>query len=372
MKIKGVFFAALGTFFVLAMSSPSSAVDTGPIDAVLKKTVLNDQDFKVIDDFLTQAVQDLVRIRDFTAIAQARTVILSRNSTQGQYAQRFSESAHRAIQAGFEQAQSLKPDERKTNVNISLLILIDGLHDLRLADLAIPWVKDRNMVIRYWAVHVLTSPAALAQLDSGASSNPTLASTIVARLKEVVGDSSPEILAQMAGFAAGVKVPQAEELLLQVADVRIKQYADWAVRQEFYDGGLLKLLESRIASSSPAAASAGKSAVAQRFAQLYSYAIQRYIRGTESGLLNDTQKRQLIAVLVETEEKCIGPLLNRPQLTIRRAVEKESMTALLDEHNKLLGTDTTPGELPTRFGFDYGSNRKAPIPLPDPPKKPGS
>jgi len=378
MKIKGAFFAVLGTFFVLVMSSPSAAVDPGPIDAVLKKTVLGDQDFKVIDDFLTQAVQDLVRTRDFTAIAQARTVILSRTSTQGQYAQRFSESAHRAIQAGFEQAQSLRPDERKTNVNISLLILIDGLHDLRLADLAIPWLKDKNMVVRYWAVHALTNAAALAQLDSGASSDPTLASTIVARLKEVVDDSSPEILAQMAGFAAGVKVPQGEDLLLQVADVRIKRYAEWIVKQESYDVGLLKLLESKIPSPSAGlgptgpAASAGRAAVAQRFAQLYSYAIQRYIKGSERGLLNDAQKRYLIAVLVETEEKCIGRLLNRPQLTIRRAIEKESMTALLDEHNKLLGTETTPGELPTRLGFDYGSNRKAPVPLPDPPQKTGN
>lgn len=375
MKIKGAFFAVLGAFFILAMSSQSLAVDTGPIDAVLKKTVLGDQDFKVIDDFLAQAVQDLVRTRDLTAIAQARTVILSRTSTQGQYAQRFSESAHRHIQAGFEQAQSLRPDERKTTVFINLLILIDGLHDLRLADLAIPWLKDQNMVVRYWAVHALTNTAAVEQLNSGASSNPTLVSTIVARLKEIVDDSSPEILAQIATFAANVKIPQGEELLLQVADVRIKRYAEWTVKHEFYDVGILKLLESKIpllsAGSSPMtpAASAGRPAVAQRFAQLYSYAIQRYIKGTERGLLNDPQKRHLIAVLVETEEKCIGRLLNRPQLTIRRAVEKESMTALLDEHNRLLGAETTPGELPSRLGFDYGSNRTAPIPLSDPPQK---
>jgi len=375
MKIKGAFFAVLGMFFVLAMSSQSLAVDTGPIDAVLKKTVLGDQDFKVIDDFLAQAVQDLVRTRDLTAIAQARTVILSRTSAQGQYAQRFSESAHRHIQAGFEQAQSLRPDERKTTVFINLLILIDGLHDLRLADLAIPWLKDQNMVARYWAVHALTNTAAVEQLNSGTSSDPALASTIVIRLKEVVDDSSPEILAQIATFAANVKIPQGEELLLAVADVRIKRYAEWTVKHEFYDVGILKLLESKIplpsAGSGPMTptASAGKPAVAQRFAQLYSYATQRYIKGTERGLLNDPQKRHLIAVLVETEEKCIGRLLNRPQLTIRRAIEKESMTALLDEHNRLLGAETTPGELPTRLGFDYGSNRTAPIPLPDPPQK---
>jgi len=376
MKRKGAFFAVLGTFFVLATSSGLvAAVDTGPIDAVLKKTVLGDQDFKVIDDFLAQAVQDLVRTRDFTAIAQARTVILSKTSTQGQYAQRFSESAHRHIQAGFEQAQSLRPDERKTNIDINLLILVDGLHDLRLADLAIPRLKDQNMVVRYWAVHALTSAEAVEQLNSDVSSGSALAGTIVARLKEVVDSSSPEILAQMARFAAGVKISQGEELLLAVADVRIKRYAEWTVKHEFYDVGILKLLESKIPLPSAGAGpmtpttSAGKPAVAQRFAQLYSYAIQRYIKGNERGLLTDEQKRYLIAVMVETEEKCIGRLLGRPQLTIRRAIEKESLPALLDEHNRLLGAETTPGELPSKLGFDYGSNRTAPIPLPDPPKK---
>lgn len=376
MMKKGAFFAVLGTCFILATGSELlAAVDTGPIDAVLKKTVLGDQDFKVIDDFLSQAVQDLVKTRDFTDIAKARTVILSKTSTQGQYAQRFSESAHRHIQAGFEQAQSLRPDERKTNVNINLLILVDGLHDLRLADLAIPWLKDQNMVVRYWAVHALTSPEAVEQLNSDASSGPALAGTIVTKLKEVVDSSSPEVLAQIARFAAGVKIPQGEELLLAVADARIKRYAEWTVKHEFYDIGILKLLESKIPLASAGAdlttpsTGTGKPAVAQRFAQLYSYVIQRYIKGNERGLLTDEQKRYLVAVMVETEEKCIGRLTGKPQLTIRRAIEKESLPTLLDEHNKLFGAETTPGELPSKLGFDYGSNRTAPIPLPDPPKK---
>ena len=376
MKIKGVLFAALGMFLVLATSSLSLAVDVGPIDAVLKKTVLGDQDFKVIDDFLNQAVQELVKTRNFTAIAQARTVILSRTSTQGQYAQRFSESAYKQIQSGFEQAQALRPDDRKTNVIINLLILIDGLEDMRLANLAIPWLKDQNMVARYWAVHSLTNPAAVQQLNAAASSDPTLARTIVDRLKEVVETSNPEILAQIARFAASVNIPQGEGLLVQVADVRIKSYAEWTVQHEFYDVSILKLLESKIPLSAAgsgtltATTSTGKPELSRRFAQLYSYVIQRYIKGKEKAILNDDQKRGLLSVIIETEDKCVSRLMERPQTTIRRAVERDSMTALLDEHNKLLGADAAAGQLPSKLGFDYGSNRTSPIPLPDPPLKP--
>jgi hypothetical protein len=378
MKIKGAFFAFLAVFFVLAMNSSSKAVNTADIDKVLSKTVLDEQDFKVIDDFLAEAVRELVRTRDFTSIAQLRTVILSRKSTQGQYAQRFSESAYKRIQEGFEQAQTLRPEDRKTNVTINLLILIDGLQDLRLADSAIAWLKSENMVVRYWAVHCLTNTAVVQQLASGGTSSAGLARTIVDRLKEVVETSSPEILAQMARFAVDLNIPQGEELLLQVADARIKRYADWTVQHEFYDVAILKLLESKIplTASSPGpiapTTSAGRAAVAQRFAQLYSYAIQRYIKGKERGILNDVQKRHLLSVLVETEEKCVSRLLGQPQTTIRRAVERDSMTALSDEHNRLLGAETTPGQLPSKLGFDYGSNRTAPIPLPDPPQKPGN
>jgi hypothetical protein len=105
---------------------------------------------------------------------------------------------------------------------------------------------------------------------------------------------------------------------------------------------------------------------------LYSYAIQRYIKG--AALLNDTQKSHLASVLVETEDKCIGRLLSNPQLTIRRALERQNAQAIIAEHDRLLGTATTPGQLPTTLKFDYsttttGPKRTAPLPLPNPPTK---
>lgn len=380
MKIKWVFFAILSAFSVLAINSSAVAVNTRDIDAVLKKSAINDQDKKIIDDFLAEAVVELVKTRDFTSIAQLRSVILSRKGTESQYTRQFSESAYRHILAGFEQAQTLRPEERKTNVIISLLILIDGLEDLRLADLAMGWLKDNNMVIRYWAVHSLTNPAIVQQLNSGSTSNPQLAQNITERLKEIIQTSKPEITVYIARFAAGINIPLGGELLLQVADDRIKRYADWTVTYEFYDIIILKLLESKIPLSSQGAGAATATAslsvpeTARRFAQLYSYVIQRYIKG--SNVLNDTQKQQLSSVIIEIEDKCIARLLglSRTQGALRRAIERDNLTALLEEHNKLLGDETSTGQLPSKLGFDYStspgdSKRTAPIPLPDKPQK---
>ena len=378
MKIKWAFLTILAAFFVLTINSKAVAVNTRDIDNVLKKGVIDDQDKKIIDDFLSQAVQELVKTRDFTSIAKLRTVILSRRSSQSQYAQQYSESAYKHIKSGFELAQTLRREERTTNVTISLLILIDGMEDLRLSDLAMAMLKDQNMVIRYWAVHCLTNPAIALQLNSPATSNTQLATTIIERLNEVVETSKAEILVHIARFAATVNIPQGEQLLLQVADERIKRYADWTVKHEFYDAVILKFLESKISSSSQAPAapasttSISKPAIARRFAQLYSYVIQRYIKAND--ILNETQKQQLTTVLIETEDKCISRLLGGPQVTIRRAIERTNLAALSDEHNRLLGDETNPGLLPSKFTFDYnttpnGTKRTAPIPLPEKPQK---
>jgi hypothetical protein len=383
MNIKWAFFTVLTAFFVLITSSRVLAVNTRDIDNVAKKTVIDDQDKKIIDDFLAEAVQELVKTRDFTSIAKLRAVILSRKGSQGQYAQQFSESAHKYIKAGFEQAQTLRPEERKNNVIISLLILIDGMEDLHLTDLAMGMLKDQNMVIRYWAVHCLTNPAIIQQLNSQAALNPDLATAITEQLKGLVQTSKPEILVHIARFASNINIPQGEQLLLQVADERIKRYADWMVTCEFYDDTILKLLESKITSSSGdmstpvPAATAGTPAVARSFAQLYFYIIQRYIKGYNT--LNDDQKQQLASGIIEVEENCIPRLLgiNRSQGALRKAIERDDLKALSDECNKLLGDETSSGQLPLKLGFDYGTNsngskRTAPVSLPDKPQKPAA
>jgi hypothetical protein len=381
MNVKWVFLTVLTAFFVLAANSRAIAVNTRDIDNVLKKSVIDDQDKKVIDDFLAEAVQELVKTRDFTSIAKLRSVILSRKSSKSQYAQQFSESAHKYIKAGLEQAQTLRPDERKNNVIVSLLILVDGMEDPSLSDLAMSMLKDNNMVIRYWAVHCLTNPAVVQQLNSQTASNPELAATITEQLKGVVQTSKPEILVHIARFAANIDIPEGEQLLLQVADERIKRYADWTVTCESYDVIILKLLESEIPLPSQSTGvpvpttTLRKPDVARRFAQLYSYVIQRYIKGDKT--LSDNQKQQLASVIIEIEEKCITRLLDlgRPQGALRRAIEQGDLATLSDEHNKLLGDATRSGQLPLKLRFDYGttssgSERTAPIPLPDKPQKP--
>jgi len=370
MRGKRTFLGVLAAFLVLAMHSSSEAVNTKGIERVRNKGVLDSRDFQIIDDFVNEAVRELVGTRDFSSIATIRSVILahrsSKTSVQAQYAEEFSKSALKYISSGFQEVEKLTLEGRKLKVKVNLLILMDGLSDVRLADLAIGMLKDKNAVIRYLAVRSLTNAGIVKQLNSGGADNSKLARRIVEQLGGLVDKSCPEVIRLMAEFAAAVKVAQGEDLLGQIADMRMKRYADWTVKYELLDAAILRLLYKKISSGG-----LNKAVVARRFGQLYSYVLQRYIKGRDS--LNTTQKHQLASVLVETEQSCISKLFGMRQTVIKRAVEGGDYTALLQEHSRLLGDKTRAGQLGLKLKFDYGETgdgvrRIAPLALPERPK----
>jgi hypothetical protein len=368
MNGKRVIFVVWAICLVL-MASSGSAVETGDIDVISKKDILDEKDLQIIDKFVADAVDELVKTEDFTSISKIRAAITyrsisSRESARTQYNAQFSESARKYISRAIDDAKELTSETRRFRVIVNLLILVDSLKDLRLTDVAMKCFNDED-AIRYWAVHSVTNAGVIKQLNSGAAADSELAEKITKQLEALVESSSPEVLGLMAEFAAKVNVPGGEELLLRIADCRIKKYQNWTVEHELLDGDILKLLDGKIPSEG-----AGKTSVARRFGQLYSYAIQRYIKGQE--VLSDAQKNQLASVLVETEASCISRILKVTQSVVKNAVEQGDFAALLQEHNRLLGDETKAGQLSLRLNFDYGkkpdgNRRLAPLTLPDPP-----
>ncbi|MHC4061184.1 MAG: hypothetical protein ACYSUC_00630 [Planctomycetota bacterium] len=369
MKDKWVIPAVLGALLFLVLNPAAGAVNTAEIDRVRDKNVLTSGDFQVIDDFIGEALKELVRGRQPSSVVKARMLIEQRKtsneqSAKAQYARQFSESAYRYISEALRKAKT----NRDLLVTVNLLILIDRLVDmpenLRLVDLSIGMLRDDNKIIQYVAVQSVTNPGIIRQLKKG--DNSDLAGRIAQQLKGLVDNSSSETIALMAEFAGGVEVAEADALLLQVAEMRMKKYVEWAVEYALLDTAVLQALCSKMSS-----AGASKPEIARHFAQLYSYIAQRYVKGQSH--LSDADKERLISVLVETERSCVGPLLGRPQGTIRRALEREDMAGFLLEINKLLGDRTGPGALGRKFLFDYGKNpdggrRIEPLVLADPPK----
>jgi hypothetical protein len=343
----------------------SQAADAGAIDKVRAKGVLDDDDLRTIDRFVGQSIQELVKSTDFTSVSRIRAGIISRvgstsESSASQYSQQFIDSVCKHLTAGLEEAANITPEELKFKAILNLLILADELGDIRLAELALGQFGSKNEAVRYWAVRCVANPQIIKQLKQvNPSDHSKLAAQIIERLKSIVDTAGPETIAVTAEFADKMETPQADELLLQIADMRIKKYTDWTVKDEFVDVAVLGALSNKM--------STGRSndQFGRRFSQLYSYAIQRYIANIKGGnFLSPVGKDRLATVLVETEKSFISKFSGIQQTTIKKAVEADDYVALWAEHNRLLGDESKIGELPEKLKFDYGDKRISPLILP--------
>jgi hypothetical protein len=362
--------AAIALALIFATGVCAQTIDTTRIERVVEKPLLDSSDMQVIDGFLEESTKAIIMTRDPSYVVRARTTILQYRSSkqpsaQRQYATQFSQSARGHIANALEQVSKLLREDQKFLATLNLLILVDNLEDAQLSDIAISMLKHRNAAVKYWAVHCLTNRAITEQFNEPA--NADLARRVVQELRAVVDDSSPEGLALMADFGAFLSIPEGTELLMEIADLRLKRYENWTVEYPLVDADILKALCGRIGS-----AKRSKSELARRFAQLYSYAIQLYAKEAGASRLTGDERQQLLSVLVETEEKCVRALLDAPQAGIRKAVEQDNFATLLAEHDRLLGSEAGTGSLPEKLGFNYGENpdgeaRTAPLALPSMP-----
>ncbi len=331
-------------------TSVCRAVDTRGIDGVRQKDVLGDEDFGIIEQFIRDAIDELVNTVDFTQVARLRTIIVTRQSEQSQYAEQYSKYLRKYIGEAFAKTVGLEDNTKRYRVRTNLAILVYQLENPRLVDIALEALDDRDESVQYWAARALTSRRLIAKLEV-ASGNSAVVERIASKFESIVETATPEVVRVMADLAAVAGSKQTENLLLKMADMRIEEYSNWTATVSSVDMKLLKLLCDKLQVKDSKAGEFGS-----RFAQLYSYIMQKCImvlRGEVS--LNEEQRQQLASILVETEDKCIGKLTGLQQTVIRRAVELDDDSALFLEHGRLLGDATRTGELPRKFGFDYGS-----------------
>jgi hypothetical protein len=347
MKSLSLVVAVISGFFIFLASA--NAADSLAIEAVRGKTVLDDADFKAIDDFVARTVGEIAATEDFSSISKARDIIIadsvSSQPNQTQYAEQFSKSAQKHISAALQSAEGMTPRSRSFMVITNLLMLVNDLADIHLIDLSLKYADSNNSVISYWSVKGLVNPKIIEKLNSPKSIDT--ARQVTQKLDEIIATSGPDTLGLIASFAGSIKIPEGDALLLKAADRRIASYADWSVGQEFLDGDILRILGDKMATSS-----AGKEAVGKRFGQLLSYVFQRYIKGAE--ILDAGQKEQLVSVLVETEQSCLSKISGKPRFGIKKAIESGDISALQAEHNSILGDETKAGELNINYGKDAG------------------
>jgi hypothetical protein len=355
----------------LLLIRPSLAVETRIIEQVREKGVLDSSDLQLIDEFVDRAVDELINTTDFTSVEKTRRDIVtnassSTDSAKAQYAQQFALSALKYIEQGIKETEQIADADTSFRVTINLLILIDSLENTKLAPLAIKMLNDKRKSIQYWAVHSLTNPGIIKQLNSSNTDELTLAKQIAESLDQFLNNADePETTALIALYASQIAIPQAEQLLIKIADIRIKKYLNWTVQNELLDSEILLSIYEKLSSKATISPQLLRS-----FAQLYSCIFQRYIKA--EAFLPDSDIEQMESVLTEVEQSCISKMLQIPQSVIKKAIENEDIPALQAEHDRLLGSPQATGKLNDVVKFSYGKTEKGdprtwPLTLPETP-----
>jgi hypothetical protein len=339
----------------LLVISSCFGVDTRRIDTVRDKGVLDSRDLTEIDRFVSDSLLEMAGTRELSEIANIRTAMVSRSGSKSrsakiQYSEKFNESAYKHLKVAFTEAGKVEDAQISNAILVNLLIIINDLGDPDLLSLSIPMLDDSREVVRYWAVQSVSNERVIGLLNSNKAMGSKLVLRISDKLSKVIGELNPYTFRLVGEFAAGVDYPEGGKLLIRMADIRIKMYEGWNVRGELFDAELLKNLFARASGSDNMSKLMGS-----RFGQLYSYVIQRYVLGT--GKVGQKQQAELISVMVDIERKCTSKAMDAPQAGIVRAIKGKDNQALMAEHDKILGSKTSQGELPKLMRFDYNGSK---------------
>ncbi|HPS54603.1 MAG TPA: hypothetical protein PLP05_03310 [Sedimentisphaerales bacterium] len=344
-----------GIFVVLVFGSALSAVNTRDIDVIREKGVLDSSDFAVIDSFIAESINELLAAVDFSTLSNVRNFIVSRTEAKSgdQYKNSFSDSLNKYIPDAFEKAKSLKPEKNSVAMTSNLLMLVEALQDMKLTDYAMQYLKSENEVIRYWAVKCVTNQFMVDNFNS--SSEPIFAAKATKLLKDLIVKGDGDSLAAIVGFSSRIKSTAGNEMLLAIAERRIGEYAEWKVDNEIIDADLLNSLFDVYSRDTT------KKIYVQKYAQLFAYIMQRYIKG--QAILTDKQKSDLASVMIEIEQSSMVKVLGISQSIIKTAIENGNLDALGKEYARLFDVDGQKGELATKMQFDYSPGGAKPLEL---------
>jgi hypothetical protein len=307
MKAKSALLVIISSILVVLACPVASGADTREIDRVRDKSVLGPRDFEIIEQFISEAVGELVNNKDFTSVARLRTIIVTRKDSkvagQSQCAEQFSKYARKYIAEAFKKSESIDSAAEQVRVRLNLMILVDELRDSRLIETALEGLADDSPAVRYWAIHALTRGGLLTGLEPGSEQ----LDRVVTRLENACETACPEELVLMIDYAGASRNSRTDKLLLKIADMRISEHAKWKVETGHVDIRLLKQLAQKATGKT----TNDEGAFGVRFSQLYSYIMQKYIMHLNGGGFLSDEQRLRTASVMERYQRSLASITDK-------------------------------------------------------------
>lgn len=320
--------------------------------ALQSKASLRSADERVIESFIRAGLDELLLEQDLWQVVIIRSEILAQSGgvASSPYGTAFNTSARKNLKVAFDDVRQWSASDRKTRMQLNLLIIAAGLESIEMVDLGMQMFSSSNGTLQYWAVQTVTNANVKKQLTSRMTGDENLVERITDELQKMVGPQTfPETLRLIVDFADELDTADSKSLLVKIADLRMSQYEAWKVKYEMLDAVLLTSLGNQILLE----VSPGEKAdLCRKFAQLYSYVIERFVLG--QNVLRPEQKIMLASAITEVEHGVISKLIGRSQNRLKKAVEGSKFPVIETERKLLLGSDTQTGNLPKALSFDYG------------------
>jgi hypothetical protein len=256
--------------------------------------------------------------------------------------------AKSTIESALGDTQRMENTQQRQMIEQNLVILTAELQSSDLASLALQYLGDENDVVRYWAVKAVTNSGVVAQLTSDITGDDRTTKTILTALgKRASVETQPQMQKMVVRFCMALDDPSARDILLLIADNRIKAYRDWAIGDEALDVSLLTALGNvAVLREDP-----DKKIFGHKFSELYALTIQRYLKGKDT--LSKSEVGQLLTVIAEVDQSVLDKKMGI-QTGILQSLKRK--TGLEQEYELLFGDRTRQGQLAEKFKFDYGKD----------------
>ncbi len=265
------------------------------------------------------------------------------------YATTYVAEAKTAVEAAFANAQRIEDVQHRLMTERNLMILMAELKSPTLASLALQRLDADDDVIRHWAFKAVTNPSLIQQLTSDITGDEKTTKAILAALnKRASIETATQIQKMVIHFCMMIDDPLARDILLLIADSRIKAYRDWTVRDEVLDASLLTALGNIAMLQQD---TDNKKIFGRKFSELYAVVIQRYLKGKAA--LSKGQVEQLLTVIAEVDQNVLGKTMGIKTGILTSLKRK---TGLDREYEALFGDRMRSGQLAALFKFDYGKD----------------
>jgi hypothetical protein len=277
------------------------------------------------------------------------------------YGKFYSDTLRTRIASALKEVSGLPDAAKKASAQLNFSIVIAQFDSLDMVDLALSLLLEGDAAARYWAMKALTGDRTSTQITAQVGDSPLRKKIIETLNKRIPNEDQPVIHVMMAQFALRIKGVEGRDLMLAIADSRMRASMSWKVTSEKIDADILSALAEKITAS---VAPEDKAVLTGRFAQYYSYVIQRLARNP---LLPPASKQAVVSAILSVEDGPLSNLLGAKSSALRAAIQKNNMEALLKEHDAILGSSAAVGSLAGKIKFNYEDNAKGPKALPLPP-----